>query len=261
MNFSDMKLGIPTEYEMSCIKNRDNVSPSQEFFETSVFLRDFFDNSDFMKYRKNYDLKFINWGDTELVYALKNNEEMFALVVGQPTTPYGTVKKEYDNLKEFGKKNPQNIVTPIDYYFNDKLGKELFVAPYIYQARCISNVDGKWGMYVPEPEYHFQEFSKEESSKILPCIIARLVSLYDKENNIGIASCQTISGDFILDKKIDEEDFSITNILKYLKLISIRDTTSVSLQDYINIVKREFSNLPQNSNIINSKSEAIIRFS
>lgn len=261
LDLKDIQLGIPSEYEFACINENKNYTEFEEFKNISIFLRDFLCNSDFIKNNVNMDdimqVKFINYGNTEMVYVLRVNQKMYTLLVNQPDLQYGRVKKEYDNLRMFGKNHPKTIVTPISYYTNSKMKKELFVTPYFVQARCISNLDGKWGEYVPEPEYHFKNFSKEEESIIKPSIIANLVRLYDSKNNIGIANSQMRSGDFILEKELDNEKLNFENVMNRMKLISVRDTINMPFKEYIETIKKEFLNPTddKNKNIINTKMD------
>lgn len=169
----------------------------------------------------NKKIQFINYGETQLVYVLTVGERKYTLLVGQPTTKFGEVKKEYENLKIFGKDNRENIVVPIQYITDNK--RELYVTPYLYQARCIGVEDKEWGIWLPEPEYHFQEFSPKDKSIINSSMIAMLIKFFDNKNNLGMGACRLGGGDFVLEKRFENEPITYENISKRMKLIAARE--------------------------------------
>lgn len=243
----DEALGIPDSgYEYL------NVLPSQEgwkektfeFFAIKNFIRDVVNSNTVPEFQgNNMKLQFINYGDMQLVYVILIDERKYTLLVGQPATEFGRVKREYDNLRILGKNNKENIVVP-KYYFKDKDDRrELYVTPYLYQARCVgvANEVNKWGMWVPEPEYHFQEFSPKERSIINSSMIAMLIKFFDEKNNLGIGDCRLGGGDFVLEKGFENEEITYENILKRIKLIAARELIHMSLEDYVSKLKEEFT--------------------
>ena len=125
---------------------------------------------------KKLRMEFINYGKTELVYVLTEpSGKRVTLLVKQPGLEFGKVRQEAENLKEL-KKIDDCIVAPIDYYECEN--QELYVTPYINQARCVASYNS-WGMYVPEPFYRFENFTREQEQIVNSCMIAKLVSLYD----------------------------------------------------------------------------------
>ena len=187
---------------------------------------------------KDMKLEFINYGKTELVYVLTEpNGNRVTLLTKQPAVEFGKVKQEADYLTEL-KQIDNNIVAPTSYY---KYGdQELYVTPYINQARCIAS-DGTWGMYIPEPYYRFESFTREQESIVNPCMIAKLVSLYDFEKGQGIASCKLGGGDFMLPKDWEKSTPTFENVLDNLYLIAAREKIDCTLEEYLNIIRSEFS--------------------
>ena len=120
-------------------------------------------------------------------------------------------------------------------------GKELYIAPYIYQARCIASQDHGYGVYVPEPYYRFDTFSPKDRETVNTCMIANLVRLYDDEKGRGIGACKIGGGDFILDKAWDTSDKSIDSTLESMKLIAAREMVPMTLSDYEQQLLIEFS--------------------
>ena len=211
-----------------------------EFINTHNFIGEYM-----QKYATDRNLdpnkmscQFINYGKTQLVYVMTDeNNTRHTLLVKQPATPYGAVKKEADILTELQGHEP-NVIAPIEYYSNGQ--QELYVTPYLQQARCIAS-DDKWGVYVPEPIYRFEHFSKEEADIINSCMIAKLISFYDTENNQGLSSCKLGGGDFILAKGYEQKAPTIDWIMQNLYLIAGRDKISCSFDEYCNIIRDEFS--------------------
>lgn len=189
---------------------------------------------------EDVDVKFINYGDIELVYLLedKKNNIDYTLLVKQPDVIHGFVKKEHDNLIELSKR-ADFVVAPIDYYCNEEC--ELYVTPYIPYARCIAT-DNVWGMYVPEPYYRFEKFTDDQESIVNTCIIAKLVSLYDFNKRKGIAACRIGGGDFMLKQGWENEELTIKNTLDSLYLIALRNTIDCEFEEYLNLIRKEFSN-------------------
>lgn len=210
-----------------------------EYTKISKFLKKYME-----KYAKENNLnvgdlkiEFINYGKTELVYVLEEkNGKRVTILVKQPAIRFGDVYKEYENLIELKNKD-NNIVAPIDYYeFGDQ---ELYVTPYINQARCIASY-GTWGMYVPEPYYRFESFNEEQEKVVTVSMIAKLVSLYDLEKEEGISKCKLGGGDFILPKEWEKDSLTIENVYNKLYLIAARDKIHCTLDEYLNIIRDEF---------------------
>lgn len=238
------KLGIPSsgiEY-MRVPQNKEGWKERiNEFFEIKDFLLQVVNSNELQEFQgKNKKIQFINYGDTQLVYVLTVGERKYTLLVGQPAVEFGTVKREYENLRTLGRNNNENIVVPIHYFKDKKSERELYVTPYLYQARCIGVEDKNWGIWVPEPEYHFQEFSPENKGVINSSMIAILIKYFDDKRNLGIGNCRLSGGDFILEKGFEDEKITYENIMKKMKLIAARELLPMTLEEYINRIKEEF---------------------
>ncbi len=241
MNGELEPLGIPS-VGIEYFKLNSNQNIIQEFLDTQDFLEDVISSKTLQEFQgKPKMLQFINYGDTQLVYVLSVSNRKYTLLLGQPATEFGTVKKEYNNLKSISKINSENVVTPMQYFKNGKENRELYVTPYIYQSRCIACDDENWGVYVPEPNYHFKQFSDQERSVINSCMIALLVRLYDDKNKVGIASCKIGGGDFMLDKGYENQPLTYENILQNMKLIAARELIPMEFDEYTNRIREEFS--------------------
>lgn len=181
---------------------------------------------------------FINYGKTELVYVLTEpTGKKVTVLTKQPAVEFGKVKQEADNLTQLNKVD-ENVVAPIDYYkFGDQ---ELYVTPYINQARCVASFN-QWGMYVPEPYYRFENFTREQEQVVNTCMIAKLVSLYDFNNQEGIANCKIGGGDFMLPKGWENETPTIENTLNNIYLIAAREKINCDFDEYLDIIRDEFS--------------------
>ncbi len=188
---------------------------------------------------EDFELEFINYGRTELVYVLTDSstQEKVTILAKQPIVKFGKVKEEVQNLINL-KKVDNLVVAPIDYYAHNN--QELYVTPYIKQARCIAS-DAKWGMYIPEPFYRFENFTEQQEHIVNSCMIAKLVSFYDFEKNQGIGSAKLGGGDFMLPKGWEQEVPTIENTLNNLYLISAREMINCSFEEYLSIIRNEFS--------------------
>jgi len=222
------------------------IAPDQNYLDELQITRSFLHNTfksmtepEFAD--KNMHIQFINYGDTQLVYVLTARNDKYAVLVGQPVTNFGIVRQEYDNLCDLAVKNPREVVTPIYYYSDVNAQRELYIAPYLMQARCIASQDQSWGIYVPEPDYHFQEFTEQEKSIVNSCMIALLIKLFDKENNLGISACKIGGGDFVLEKEWSDREVTYESTLDKMKLIAARELKPMKQNDYIEHIKREFS--------------------
>lgn len=199
---------------------------------------------------ENLDLEFINYGKTQLVYVLtEKSGKRVTLLVKQPAVKFGDIKEEMINLLQLKKKD-KNVVAPIDYFTLDD--QELYVTPYINQARCVASY-GTWGMYIPEPFYRFESFTSEQESIVNTCIIAKIVGLYDHEKEEGICSCKIGGGDFMLPKGWELESPTIENTLNNLYLIAARKKINCPYEEYLKIIRDEFSRstiLEQQQNLL-----------
>ena len=242
LNNNPNNLGIPGNGFQYQILGKGQDA-TEEFFKTQSFLKKIFLERIIKEVPElvdpNMRLEFINYGDTQQVYVLSANGKQWSVLVTQPGTKLGTGKKEHDNLRALATFCPDVIVKP-EYYFEDN-GKELYIAPYIYQARCIASQDHGYGVYVPEPFYRFDTFSPKDREVVNTCMIANLVRLYDEENGIGLGACKIGGGDFILEKSWDESKRNIDDTLSKMKLIAAREMIKMSLADYEQQLLIEFS--------------------
>ena len=229
-------LGID-DYDFNYYELQDN----QDFLEEIVKSINFM-NIDFIKYlknnypnyySKNINIRFINYGHMEIVYVLDNGNKKYTLLMGQPNLEFGKVKCEYDNLKILSKNN-EGVVKPILYYTNNK--REVYMTPYYYQARCISYLNGKLGVYVPEPSYHFEDFGKKEKDMVETAIAAKIISSYNFNTNTALMNFDVNSGDFILQKRYKENKNSASDIFEDMKLIAARRLDNITLDDYIDLI-------------------------
>ena len=146
-------LGIPSSgYEyMRLLPSQDGWKQRiNEYIGIADFLEEVINNKTMPEFQgNNKKVQFINYGDTQLVYVFTVGERKYTLLVGQPATEFGVVKREYDNLKILGKNNKENIVVPIQYFKDKNNQRELYVTPYLYQARCVGVEEQEWGMWIP----------------------------------------------------------------------------------------------------------------
>ena len=202
---------------------------------------------------KDFKVKFINYGDTELVYVIKSEDgKYYTMLIGQPKNELGTVKEEYDNLTKLSKTN-DFVMNPEYYYTNGE--KELFITPYIYQARCIAGKNSKYGMYVPEPDYRFVPFTEDEEYMINKCMVANLVRAH--ENNKGIIETRLGGGDFILKKEYSAFPQTTETVLKNMKLTSVRKLMDIELKDYLKLLRKELTKITYYNNL-QSRDDSII---
>ncbi len=192
---------------------------------------------------KQKRLQFINYGSTQLVYVLTIDENrQYTFLVNQPVTPFGTGKREFENLKILSKYNKNNVITPL-YYFIDKNSpnRELYVTPYYYQARCVGVEDKEWGIWVPEPKYSFYDFKAQDRKVINASMVALLIKLYDNKGKKGLSKVRLDGGDFMLEKGFEDMDINFKNILTKIKLIAARELETIELDEYISRIRQELS--------------------
>ena len=231
-------LGI-NDYDFIYYELSPEQQPIEEVIKTSEFIENDFAN--YLKenypnyYSKNIRIKFINWGHMEVVYVLDNGHKKYTLLMGQPNLEYGKVKSEYDNLKILSKNN-DDVVSPLLYYGNPKYNREIYMTPYYYQARCISYFDEKLGVYVPEPDYHFEEFNGYKKDIIEEAITAKILSLYNLGTHVGLDEFNVSSGDFILEKGFEDTINNVNNVFNDMKVIAARKLVNMSLDDYIDLI-------------------------
>ena len=235
----DKNIGIGN-FNAVYLETNASQNAKVEMAKINNFLQSFIQT-----YAKNNNLRkdeikieFINYGKTELVYVLtEKSGKRVTLLVKQPAVHYGKVKQEADNLINLKRKDKM-IVAPIDYFANGEY--ELYVTPYINQARCIAS-DFRWGMYVPEPYYRFDAFTDEQEKIVNRCMIAKLVSYYDFDKNCGIGSCKLGGGDFMLPKGWERQKPTIENTLSQLRFIAAREMIDCSFEEYLSLIRTEFA--------------------
>ena len=230
-------LGIPN-YGQWYIETKPNQNAREEMIKIHEFIKDVLVSNKIVEFQgKNRRLQFINYGRTQLVYVLTIDENrQYTLLVTQPSANKGIGKKEFNNLNTLSKKS--NLVIEPLYYFQDE-DRELYVTPYFYQSRCIGIETDDWGMWVPEPIYHFRKYSIQERNTINSAMVSALVSLYNDDRKLGLSECRLDGGDFMLEKGFESENLDIENILKNMKLIAARNMIEMSLEEYISQMRRE----------------------
>lgn len=215
---------------MFCDKNQE---PLDEKIKIEKFLTD-------IMIKKlsffNPSFKFINYGEDQLVFVLKNNGiPKYTALVNQPQKPLGMTKGDYENLLKL-KINPK-VITPLSYYFNNDY--ELYITPYVYQARCISVATTDWGLWIPEPFYHFKKFDEVEKVNINSAMIAVLLSTYNFEKREAIAGSRIDGGDFILYKNYKKEEIKKDDVINYIQLITARKIINIDFHEYLTMLKEE----------------------
>lgn len=251
---TSLNLGIPDNGFIYHFVN-DDQSRSNEFLKTEDFFCWLISNNPNF-FDPKAQINFINYGDTELVYVIDDNGYKRTLLVGQPNTEFGVVRREYENLKKLAQQNPELVVCPITYFSHDS--KESYLTPYLYQARCIASYDNSYGSYIPEPTYHFSEYSSEDAYIICKAMVANLLILYNHEEHLGLASCKIGGGDFILEKEYDYEIHNIENTLKRMHLTAARKLISIDFNTYVDLIRNEFKQITYYKNEIERDSNILI---
>lgn len=244
-------LGIPN-YGVWYIATKPNQNAREELIKIHEFIKDVLASNRVAEFQGKYRrIQFINYGSTQLVYVLTIDENrQYTLLVTQPSANKGIGKKEFSNLNTLSKKS--NLVVKPLYYFQDEK-RELYVTPYFYQSRCIGIDTEDWGMWIPEPTYHFKEYSTKERNTINSAMVSALVSLYDDERKLGLSECRLDGGDFMLEKGFERDNLDIENILKNMKLIAARNLVEMSLEEYISQMKRELLGKEEKNIILGKK--------
>lgn len=90
-------LGIPSsgyEYMKVSSEHSDLKSKINEFMDIRDFLVEAANSNTVQEFQgKDKRLQFINYGDTQLVYVLSVGERKYTMLLGQPATEFGIVKK------------------------------------------------------------------------------------------------------------------------------------------------------------------------
>jgi len=203
------------------------------------------------------NLDFINYGNDSIVYLASITDgqkvEKLATLVNQPRREPGTARKEYENLLRLTEIDPRFVVRPLAYFQHKN--QELYLTPYIENARCIYGGYGQWGMLDPKPSYHFVPFSPEVMETVTSSMIALLVHYYDQERGRGLARTQLSGDDFILEQGWEMNDSA--SVLENMKLIAARDTIDLPFDQYLDLIRKEFREGTRYSDdsTINRKSE------
>lgn len=218
--------------------NADEGRKEIEFHITNKFIIESLKNLNIDI--NNSKLEFINYGSMELVYVLKTNDEMYTVLVSQPKTGFGKLHSEYNNLIKLNEKHKE-VIKPLIYLSNNKLKKELYITQYLYQARCIgiNPMYNKWGIWIPEPNYHYYVLTKEVRKKLNTCMLAEILRLYDDEEKIGLSEISLGSGDFTLNKNLNS--VKEKDIINSLNLIAARKLIKMDYETYIENLTKELT--------------------
>ena len=226
------------------IRHLPEQNEKEEFKKVNDFISEFISKTDIEELKGKKHIKFINYGDTQLVFVVTINEEkQYALLLNQPKTEVGQGLEEYNNLINLNKNHPDIVIRPLKYYVNPaNPQQELYITPYYFKARCVGVNEKDWGIWIPDPEYHFKDFNQTERKIINKCMIALVVKLYDEKNKRGISKWRFDGGDFMLLKGFEKEEINEENILKKLLMISARKLITIEFNEYIDKMKIELKN-------------------
>ena len=214
---------------------------------------------------KEKSIKLLTSGLVETVYMLTVDDRRYALLVGHEGTEQGIVKKEYKNLKRLHERNRDSVVKPLYYLSNETM--EAMLEDFIDQAWTIvadydvlhgeTVEDARFGIFLPGNIFvnTYKPFSKSQTSIVKSCIIAMLIKLFDEKSNLGLASCQIANGDFVFAGQIDDKEFNYENVLNRLTLSAARELVSMTLEEYIDIIRKEFTIGTQIKNELNSNDK------
>ena len=240
INKSD-SLGI-NNYCSWYIQTLPNQNKEIEFKEIEKFLNFILqtDTIPIFKSKHSKRIEFINYGRTQLVFVITIDElQQFAILISQPCAEEDQVKKEYENLLKLSKNNP-NVIKPITFFVDpNKPNRQAYVTPYIYQARCIGICDTEWGMWKPDPEYHFEISNKKLKHTINVCMIALLISFYNEDEKTGVSKIRLDGDDFMLKKGFENLEINNENIINNMIFIAARNLINIEFNEYKNILKKE----------------------
>ena len=79
-------------------------------------------------------------------------------------------------------------------------------------------------------------------------MIAKLVSMYDFEKKQGIAACKLGGGDFMIPKGWELETPTTNKTFNNLYLIAAREMLECSFEEYLSVLRSEFSRATINEN-------------
>lgn len=231
------KLGIPflNPIYIQVLPGQD---PFDEIMDIQKFIKDELSKTSIPELKGAKSFKFINYGRAQLVYVLNvEGDTLYTLIVNQPATRFGVGRDEFLNLEKLYRNNPNNVIKPLYYLNNSK--RELYVTPYEYQARCLGVNYGGWGVWVPEPDYHFSLFNEDDKRIINICVIAMLINMYNSEIREGIGNIYLDGGDFMLPANFEKEKITEEAICNNLKLVAAREMLKIDLEEYIDILRYE----------------------
>ena len=252
INIKD-SLGIPN-FELWYMEVLPNQDVLEELTDMLNFVESIICNKEIIEFNSdNIDVRFINYGETQLVFVVTvDNSKQYTLLINQPATKYGVGKNEFDILNKLNQLDSELVIKPMYYFKNGRY--EAYMTPYYYQARCVGVETTQWGIWIPEPEYHFEIFNENDRKVINSAMVAMLIKLYDEENSKGIAKCRLDGGDFMLLKGFENNEISFENITNHLKLIAARELVSINLADYIDKIRAELTNQGNNELVITGKN-------
>ena len=238
-------LGIPN-YGSWYFEVSQEQDITKEIIKTHSLIETAISDIKMPEFQGEKTIQFINYGETQLVYVLTINESrQYTLLVNQPRTEFGTGKTEYDNLLKLHNSN-QSVIKPLCYFEDGE--RELYVTPYYYQARCIGIDNDEWGMWIPEPEYYFKDFTDKERQIVNSSMVAMLIELYDDKRKLGLSECRLDGGDFMLEKGFENQELTNKNILKKMKLIAARKLISIEFDKYLDSIRKELLGKEEKNN-------------
>ncbi len=202
------------------------------------------------------EIDFINWGGIQLVYrvdlALPDRTVRLAALVSQPgRLGMMSIWEEFMNLQQLARNGSTYVIEPLAYFcppLSDTSEHELYISPFIENVRCVysSRFDKRWGVFEPDPKYDqrvqtqldFVPFLAEARLAVLSSMIALLVAHYDAALGRGLAKTRFSGDDFMLTQGFKHDNPA--TVLPNLKLIAARGWVEAPLDNYLDILRREF---------------------
>ncbi len=190
----------------------------------------------------HYNLSFVNYGSEALIFRLMSlTGELTTIVINQPCQPPEKLITKFEGLKRLHAQDHRFVIRPDTLYSTSDADFNAYTAEYFPSAKCpaYSDQHQSFGIYDPDPKYRFIPFSKERADRIKTSQIAVLVNYYDEERQQGLGSVYASGSDFLLAEEVKFDDPD--SVLNSLRLISPRGFISIPRDEYLELLREEFS--------------------
>lgn len=210
-------------------------------FTEEDFIYSFLYNNIYSEFKnKKFSFKKIKEDTNTVTYLLLVDNTKYVIISSKNDLEYGSLKEEYNNLKNLNRKNKDMVLRP-QYYYTDGV-RELYVTEYLYNIQRIGSNEGKLAIFSSKDNYEPINLRSYDTNIINTALTYNLVRLYDEKRELAPSKIDISNGDFVYCDDWNLKKINFNDSINFMKLTRSREMIRISFKDYLNALRRDLVN-------------------